>query len=192
MNEEIKNKKWFDKKLIVVLLIFILPPVGLYALFKGVHGKLFRIVFTVIGIIFTLSFINTLTKEKTTQKDDIKVAENNSCNFNNVQIEMFNIGSNTPIKTVNIEACFEEKMVDKTLQLIEITSKESEFKVSYYKESNPKLLRFLDFDFGTGEPSKWRANKGHDLFIFRKNKDELNFIFGDKKNSKLKGTIRFY
>lgn len=191
MNEEIKNKKWFDKKLIVILLIFILPPVGLYALFKGVHGKFFRIVFTVIGIISTLSFINTLAKEKTTQKDDIKVVENNSCNFNNVQIEMFNIGSNTPIKTVNIEACFEKKMVDKTLQLIEITSKESKFKVSYYKESNPKLLRFLDFDFGTGEPSRWRANKGHDLFILRDN-GELNFIFGDKKNSKLKGTIRFY
>ena len=63
MNKEIEKKKWFDKKLIVVLLIFVLPPVGLYALFKGSHGNFFRIIFALIGVIITISFIGAIFGE---------------------------------------------------------------------------------------------------------------------------------
>ena len=89
-----------------------------------------------------------------------------------------------------LEGCFEKEIVDKSLGLVEIKNSSGTVKVSYYIEKDPKILRFLDIKIGEGEASKWRANQGHDLFIIEKG-ETLNFIFGDRKKSKIKGTIKF-
>lgn len=85
-----------------------------------------------------------------------------------------------------LEGCFSKSKVD-DLGLIEITDTEKRVKISYYDESP---LKFLNIKFGENNPTEWRKNKGHDLFLVQKT-DSLGIIFGDRNSAagKVKGSI---
>lgn len=123
-------------------------------------------------------------KTITTTKSEV------SCDYNGVDIKAYQVGTDVLLDEKFISGCFVRKVVDESLGLVEISNEIKSITVSYYIESDPKVLRFLDIKTETGEPSRWRANQGHDLFISETD-EELNFIFGDRKESKIKGTIRF-
>ena len=202
MNKEIEKKKWFDKKLIVVLLIFVLPPVGLYALFKGSHGNFFRIIFALIGVLFTISFIGAIFGE-----DKGKDYNKSNCDFNNVEVKLFETGQDNdiPYKTMNLEGCYsevfskEEHVFGEIIQMVEIKDLEdtlSTFSIAYYNENKGTLLKFLDVNYGNEEKElddlkRWRSRNKDFLTIIRKDK-ELIFIYGDSKKRKRKGTIKLY
>jgi hypothetical protein len=84
------------------------------------------------------------------------------------------------------------KSAPDNLGLVEINDPENRLKVSYYVESDPTLIKFLNVKFGQENPTEWRANKGHDLFIVDKT-ESLGLIFGDRNSvaGKVKGTILF-
>jgi len=119
-----------------------------------------------------------------------KEEEKKNCTFKKVEIKAYQVGTDKLLNDKTINDCFNSKIVDKTLGLVEITNESKTLKVSYYIEKNPKTLRILDVKIGNDVPSRWRANKGHDLFIMEK-EDFLSFIFGDRNNSKIKGSIKF-
>lgn len=111
------------------------------------------------------------------------------CTYSKVKI---NISVNdAPTDEKIIEGCFMASEPDE-LGLIEITDQDKRFKVSYYKEQDPTVLKMLNVKFGNNDPIEWRTNKGHDLFITQK-KDSLGFIFGDLKSTsgKVKGSILY-
>lgn len=116
--------------------------------------------------------------------------QNTNCDFNSVQIQAFETGTNKLLDNKNISECFTKQIVDKQLGLVEVKNSDGSIKVSYYIEKDPRVLKFLDIKVGDAEPSRWRANQGHDLFI-TENENQLNFIFGDRVKSKIKGTITF-
>lgn len=149
-----------------------------------------------IGVLFLLGVIANLggddkaTENKQQEKSDQPTIEIENCDYNKVEIKAFEVGTDKLINQKLLEGCFEKEIVDKSLGLVEIKNSSGTVKVSYYIEKDPKILRFLDIKIGEGEASKWRANQGHDLFIIEKG-ETLNFIFGDRKKSKIKGTIKF-
>lgn len=78
------------------------------------------------------------------------------------------------------------------LGLIEITDSKNRIKTSYYEESNPNELKFLNVKFGEAKPGEWRKNKGHLLLKVSKN-DSLGFFFQDKNSQagNVTGTILY-
>ena len=112
-----------------------------------------------------------------------------SSDFKNVKITMQ--VNDEPIVDKVFEGNFTKSKPDE-LGLVEITDSESRLKVSYYIESDPAILKFLNVKFGQENPTEWRANKGHDLFIVDK-PESLGIIFGDRNSvaGKVKGTILF-
>ena len=81
-----------------------------------------------------------------------------------------------------IEGSFTKTKVDESLGLVEITEPDNRIKVSYYEESNPNELKFLNIKIGESNLSEWRRNKGHHLIIVPK-KDSLGFSFRDKNSA---------
>jgi hypothetical protein len=145
---------------------------------------------SIFGAMFIVSAIMTSCGGGSIQSDVKKVEQEKNCSYSKVEIKAFRVGTDELLDEKFIDGCFEKKIVDESLGLVEITNESKTIKVSYYIESNPNVLRFLNVKLGESEPSRWRANEGHDLFIEEKNGD-LNFIFGDRKKSKIKGTIKF-
>lgn len=91
-----------------------------------------------------------------------------------------------------IEGNFTKTKIDEALGLIEITEPNNRVKVSYYEESTPNELKFLNIKFGDSKPSEWRKNKGH-LLVIAPKKDSLGFFFQDQnsKAGNVRGTLLF-
>lgn len=111
------------------------------------------------------------------------------CNYSKLEITS-QINDN-PLDKKVLEGCFSVSEPDE-MGLIEITDANNRIKVSYFKETDPNSLKMLNLKFGTSDPSEWRTNKGHDLFIIPK-KDSLGFMFGDRNSTagKVKGSLLF-
>lgn len=185
------QKKWYDNKLLVYLLLLILFPLGLYALWKSrTINKWLKVSLSLI--IITLGVLLGVNERVVEEKsvNQIAVDYDSDCSFRLVEIKAFKVGTDELLEERTLDGCFKKKVVDQSLGLVEVSNSDGNIKVSYYIEDDPKVLRFLDVKLGEGESSHWRANKGHDLFIIEKD-GNLNFIFGDRKRSKIKGTIRF-
>lgn len=112
-----------------------------------------------------------------------------TCTYSKVKINLYE----NDIQKIEkqIEGCFTVSQADE-LGLVEITDKDKRIKVSYFKESDPTILKMLNVKIGEGTPIEWRTKKGHDLFIVQK-KDTLGFIFGDRNSvaGKVKGSILY-
>lgn len=119
----------------------------------------------------------------------ISTAKSDSCRFYQAEVSLWKMSTNELIDSKTFNGCFEKNLIDASLSQFEISSSISPFKVIFYEESDPNILKFLDIHSGDNEPSRWRANEGHELFMLTKN-DTLNFIFGDKKSG-VKGSIKF-
>jgi len=185
-----EQKKWYDNKVLTNILLIVFFPVGLYALWKSnTIAKWWKITATIIIGLIVIANIGDGTKNDVNSSNSTVEQEKN-CSYSKVEIKAFRVGTDELLDEKLINGCFEKKIVDESLGLVEITNESKTIKVSYYIESDPKVLRFLDVKIGESEPSRWRANQGHDLFIVEKDGD-LNFIFGDRKKSKIKGTIKF-
>ncbi len=152
---------------------------------KKSNLKYFIIGFLLVGIIGTFF----KKEEKKVEKATVTRVDN-TCDYSSVEINAYEVGTDKLISEKTVNGCFSSDIVDSTLNLVEITNKENSIKISYYIENDPNILRFLNIKIGDDPSSEWRANKGHDLFINKKG-DDLYFIFGDRKVSKIKGTITF-
>lgn len=99
--------------------------------------------------------------------------------------------NDNPLDKKVLEGCFSVSEPDE-MGLIEITDTDKRIKVSYFKETDPNTLKMLNLKFGNNDPTEWRTNKGHDLFITQKT-DSLGFIFGDRNSvaGKVKGSLLF-
>jgi hypothetical protein len=141
--------------------------------------------------VLTLLFNSCGNSNNQSLKDsDTSTKQNINCDFNSVQFEAYEVGTDKLLDKKIVSGCFVKKIIDEQLGLVEVKDTEGKIKVTYYIESDPNLLKFLDVKIGDAEPSRWRANKGHDLFILEEN-NQLNFIFGDRLETKIKGTIKF-
>jgi hypothetical protein len=141
--------------------------------------KTVSILLALLALLLLIAFI----KGKSWKKNQ------NECSYNKLVMNAYQVGNDSLIDSKTIEACWIKHEPD-DLGLIKIDSKESDFRVFYYKENDPGVIKMLDFQEGDSEPSRWRANEGHDLFIVNK-LDTLGFVFGDRKKSFVKGTIVF-
>lgn len=107
------------------------------------------------------------------------------CDFLKADIKMYRVGTDEILGENEVMGCF--TITEGEMGLIEISSEQSNLKIIYYEETDPKALRFLDIIVGDNA-SRWRANKGHDLFIMDTS-EALNLIFGDREES-IKGTVK--
>lgn len=154
-------------------------------------GGCLKYFFYGFGILLVLSFFmpnNKKDKQNESTLSKSTTTTSNSCDFRKVDISMYEVGTDKLIENKTVNGCFTKKIIDKALGLVEIT--DGVIKVTYYIEKTPNNLRFLNLYVAGGEPSRWRANEGHDIFM-NDNNGNLHFIFGDRKVSKTKGTIIF-
>lgn len=63
-------------------------------------------------------------------------------------MKAFQVGTNKLLHEKLIEDCFTKKIVDKSLDLVEITNNSRCISVSYFVDKEPKLLRILDIKIG--------------------------------------------
>jgi hypothetical protein len=113
------------------------------------------------------------------------------CQYSKAIVSAYEVGTNKLIDKKEIEDCFTANEVDPGIGLIEVKGSQNpeRFKVSYYKENDPSLINMMNIKIG-GKVSEWRRKKKHDLFLVNK-PDTLAFIFGDRVDLKVKGTILF-
>lgn len=68
---------------------------------------------------------------------------------------------------------------------------EAKIHISFTKDIGTNLVTHLDIKLGNSEPTRWRRNEGHDIMMVD-NAEKLTLVFGDRKVSKIKGSIVFY
>lgn len=113
------------------------------------------------------------------------------CEYTQIEMKAYQVGTDKLLDSKSWSGCFKKELVEPTLGLVEITDTKTSIKILYYNETTSGSMNHLDVQIGSNEPSRWRANQGHDIFI-NETKSDLNFIFGDRKKSKIKGTIRLF
>lgn len=135
--------------------------------------------------LFSCSSNNRNTEEKQDYQEE---SQSVSCDYNQIEITLYEFGTDKVINTKTKQACFIIQEFQKELGGIEIKDSDEIMKITYYNESNPALLKFLDIAIQGKETWRLRANKGHDLF---KNEEDgkLSLIFGDREGLGFKGTI---
>jgi hypothetical protein len=110
------------------------------------------------------------------------------CEFSKATITASVVGTNKQIYKKEISDCF-KRVDDGSLVEVKGDKTSDKLKVLYYKEADPAVIKMLTISAG-GHGTDWRTSKGHDLFKIDK-ADTLGFIFGDKVQSKIKGTVMF-
>ena len=146
----------------------------------------------VLVVILTFSLISCGSKSHDTNTINLSTKSDQSltsknCTYNHVEINAYEVGTDKLLDSKKLDYCF--SVNEKDMGLVEISNPKGNIKVLYYKEQNPNNIKYLDIKLGEGV-SKWRKKNGHDLFIVNKN-DDLTFVFGDRKKSKIKGTVKF-
>ncbi len=187
-----EQKKWYNNKILTNLLLIIFFPIGLYALWKSqTIAKWWKITATVLIALIVIANLGNDNKSSSNNSISTDNSKEENCNYSKLEIKAFQVGTDKLLSEKLLSGCFTKKVVDKSLGLVEVTDNSGTIKISYYIESDPNILRFLDIKLSNAKPSKWRVNKGHDLFM-SENESGLNFVFGDRKETKIKGTIRFF
>ncbi len=186
-----ENKKWYDKAGYLVLWLFICWPVAAYGFFKSnMVSKNVKIgIASVFGVLMLIGIVSP----SEVKHDDVKEKTHD---FSILKIEMFETGTNIPLGNKSIKDKFYSTVIKENLggqetTLVQIHNKDKSTVVSYYKEKEPNSIRFLDMKIENRKTVRWRVSEGHDLFIFNNNPNELKFIFGDRKVTKTKGTVKF-
>ena len=130
-----------------------------------------------------------------TKKDDLadrprteRVASPTSCMYSSAKLVFQEVGTDKVINEGTINGCYTKKLVDQQLKMYEVANETGTFRLTYYEESTPNVLRFLDMHIA-GRSTSWRANKGHDIFMIEEN-GKIGFVFGDRKKDMVKGTIQ--
>lgn len=139
-------------------------------------------------VVVGLAIIGAIVGKKET---DTKEKSSSTVNADFKTVKITSQVNDEPVVERILEGNFIKSKPDE-LGLVEITDSENRLKVSYFIESDPKILRFLNVKFDKNNPVEWRTNKKHDLFIIEKT-ESLGFIFGDRHSvaGKVKGTIVF-
>lgn len=114
--------------------------------------------------------------------------ESAGCEFSKVTLTTSKFGTNKQIDNKLINDCF-NRVEDGSLVEVKGEKTSEKFKVLYYKEAEPDVVKMLTIKIGS-KGTDWRTNKGHDIFKVD-NKDTLGFVFGDRIKSKIKGTVMF-
>ncbi len=58
--QDTQKREWYEKKRILIPLLFLLPPVGIYGIFKKDTDKWKKVVYTLIGVFMTIYLISLL------------------------------------------------------------------------------------------------------------------------------------
>ncbi|WP_420581959.1 hypothetical protein [Reichenbachiella sp.] len=151
---------------------------------KGKAGKILLIIFaSLMGGFAIIGAIVGGSEDATTHVEESTPTE---CVYNAAIVKAYRVGTDELLDEKTIPGCFVVKTDE--MGFVEISS--DVIKVSYYKETTPNVIKFLDVKFGESEAVRWRANQGHDLFV-NETSEELNFVFGDRIKTKIKGSIQF-
>ncbi len=154
------------------------------------HMKFLQYLMPVICVLLFLGCSINSESTLTNESPDKEVTLQD-CDFIFLEIKAFEVGTDKLLDEKLIEGCFNKKEIKDAFGLIEVEDPSRQIKISYFAEEDHNILRHLDIRLGSAEPSRWRRNEGHDIFINEEN-GELNFIFGDRKKSKIKGTLKLY
>jgi len=155
-----------------------------------------------VVIILVVIFSNNGNKQPSHEEsiEKIKNEQSNStnttaasCTYNKMEIKSFEVGTDRLLEEKTINDCFTVYEVPNSMGLTEVTNSNNTIKISYFKsEASAKMLRTLDVRIGKKgtEPIRWRAVEKHEIFM-NDTGNELNFVFGDRHKTKIKGTIKF-
>jgi uncharacterized membrane protein YqaE (UPF0057 family) len=188
MNIENVNQPWYKKKLWIVVLCFIFPPIGVFLLWKyGAFNKNVNYVLTFIGIVFFISVLVTkkggneensteITKDKNIPQK--VVDENSSSKYG---LEKSSLSKEVIIINAQEQIKFERER-DRLNKLYKVDSKEEDkifdktvlFTSSYFKDKNDRIenwhgiIKFIDnsknisleilSDFHSFEIIYWASN----------------------------------
>ncbi len=136
-----------------------------------------------IGVIVIIAIIGSMDDETSSNQTSEFI-----CNFNKLEISAIKVGSNKVLDSKTLNECFQRKIVDKSTGLIQVSNESKSIKLLYYLPKKKGVLETLDVFLNTEEPTRWRENQGHDIFLLEKGGDMV-FIFSDKK--KVKASMTF-
>jgi len=154
-----------------------------------------------VVIILVVIFSNNGNKQPSHEEsiEKIKNEQSNStnttaasCTYNKMEIKSFEVGTDRLLEEKTINDCFTHITLPNSGGMTEVTNSNNTIRVTYFNNEG-SVLRFLNIRFGEQgkvEPARWRTNEGHDIFM-NDTGNELNFIFGDRHKTKIKGTIKF-
>jgi len=152
---------------------------------------------SVVALVFLFVFIYSRSVEGPNYKKYKDLPTKNgtekttSCAYTKMELKAYEVGTDKLIEEKTITDCFTHLTLPNSGGMTEVTNSTNTIRVTYFNTEG-NVLRTLNIRFGEQgtPPNEWRANKGHDIFM-NNTGTELNFIFGDRKVSKIKGTIKF-
>ncbi|MEM8564937.1 MAG: hypothetical protein AAGF85_00655 [Bacteroidota bacterium] len=171
------EKKWYDNAFLVHVLIFFIFPVGLYALWKS---RTIATWWKVIASLFVASCVYFVIISDSPELQN-EIAD--QCGYSSIEYTLMKVKSDEVISTKTIQDCFTIKRGE--LQSVEVSNADGSFRVLYYDEFPLKFLDILEDSI----PSRWRDRDGHDLYSNEKD-GVITLIFGDRKDKKIKGTLK--
>ncbi|WP_338764101.1 DUF1406 domain-containing protein [Bernardetia sp. ABR2-2B] len=145
--------------------------------------KLFSFI-SILLFLFAFSSCSSNSQKQSAEEE----TEYADCDYNKLEITLYEFGTDKIINSKTTDACLFIQEFQKEMGGVEIKDPDGIMKISYYNESDPKILKFLDVSIKGKDTWRLRANKGHDLF---KNEEEgkLTLVFGDRDGLGFKGTI---
>lgn len=111
------------------------------------------------------------------------------CSYSKIEIKTYRIGNDELLGEKTFDNCF--TVTDDNSNLVEIKNEEAGIALSYYKESNPNELKYLNAKFGDVKTTEFRQKKGHKIELIE-TENATTIIYHDPTELNLKGTITLY